>query len=394
MSVNTQSAENQGPSGESNHAGAGLEGSQAALFLIAGPFLTFSCALVPFMLAGVLTSPDRSDYWMQLGRIADLLHPLLGDFIGVAGVIATLLVALAAATNFGRGHHMLDARARFAIAAIVLICVIGLSIVAAGTIVIAVDNPREWVRVLPILLVSWVVGLAGQVVGSGATPQLRAHEAKKVWHARKDRARARGIGWQDLYPKKWKRVLAELLLWGVPVVVWGVIVGVLIATGEEWLRENGPSMFALGMTLFGGNLLVVAGWRVSADVSVSPWARVVQALSIGIVGLAMSVSLAIVVITSSTVIASFGWWVLGASAVTAVVVAVPWVRRWIWPMAIIEQASTIGALRRVRAWRDRMVAARNAEAPSAASAPLLNLSPSHSTLKESLQGGNDDNAPE
>lgn len=326
---------------------------EAVKFLIAGLLLTLSFALIPIVVVGIIANSQGRAYGAVLSEVACVLQPLLNDFMSLAAVVATLLLALAAATNFGRGSHSLNVRARFAITVIVLICIFSVTIAAAATVVVAVDDAREWTRVVPAIAIAWACLLVGQVVGTGATPELRARAAKREWKQRRELAKSRGVYWKMPRPTRRSTLVAELLFWGVPIALWILAVTVILASGGAWGQSDSAYSFGMSVILFSGNLLMMAGWRLSSDLSVSSQARAVQSLSPGLVGLLASVVLASVLISTAT-LAPFGWALVAFTGAIATALLVPSIRRWLWPVQVLETASTLRALSEVRRRKDRV----------------------------------------
>ncbi|MFE2773103.1 hypothetical protein [Microbacterium resistens] len=326
------------------------EDTQGAVIWM-GLLLIGTFMLLPFIPVMLLAGPGLEHFGDAVAIVAEWCAPLLEDFLSLAAVVATLLVALAAATNFGQGNRVFDARARAGIGALVMIGVFTVAVVAAGTVIVAVADPRQFARVMPAIAVAWACILLGQLVGDGATRKARESQAKELWAARLARAEDAGVDPDEVLPSPGKRLRTEAVVWVVPFVAWAGLVALVVLAGPAWMRTAPVILIAL--FLHTASYFLTAAWRSTADLSTTARGRRIQAIAFRATGIAMAVALSIPLFAVSRlgVIAVL---FLLCTGVQVVVLGVPRIRSRFRAITSIERWATISSLRRSRRWAQRL----------------------------------------
>lgn len=199
---------------------------------LSGP-LTIGVFLgAPFMIAALLVDADRA-YADALATVADAVRPATDDYWSAATLVATLMVALAAATSLGRGSRDLDARARTIVFAAVVVGSLPLIVLAALSIFVAIVTAAGWAHAMLVLAATWAVLLVSQLVFGRGTVAQRRREAVARWEAAVARAGARSepVG---LRREDWVGGARRCLFGVLPSSALAVVMmttGVLLALG-------------------------------------------------------------------------------------------------------------------------------------------------------------------
>ena len=258
--------------------------------LMVGPVLILGFTVMLLAFAGPLSLSLTRSY---LGTLELIVAGVASDYYEIVGVLATVLVALAAATNLGIAERLLGDRARVIVLACVVICALVTALATAAMISLVVLQPDRSLDAVVGAVVGWVCLLVAQTVTGAATARERARVAHRTWRDRKERAAVYGIGRSEMVSHR-DAVIAEAVLWVLPFAVW-VALALLITMQANVPDASRASLVGIAVLLYYGNVVVSAGWRASADLSDSARARSRVRLWFTIGGTLASILLGVVI---------------------------------------------------------------------------------------------------
>ncbi|MFF3026828.1 hypothetical protein [Microbacterium sp. NPDC057944] len=300
---------------------------------------------MPFAFAGPASLVTGVPYAESISGVAAALSGIVDDYYAILGVLATVLVALAAATNLGIAERMLGDRARLIVLRCVVICVFLIAGLSASQIFTAIMQPSRAVDALVGAVVAWVCVLVAQTVTGAANAGERARTARKNWRLRRDRAADCGVRRGQTVQVR-PQVIAEAVLWVGPLMLWAAIAGFLTVSIDVPEVTRG-TLILIAMLLYYGNVVFTLGWRATADLSDTARSRSWMRWFTGIGGMLVSVVLGL---QMAMVSPALGWTLILFSATHLWFLMAMFSRAK--PGAVIQRAATIRSLRRARANSD------------------------------------------
>ena len=330
------------------------------------PYIVISLT-VPWLVVALMTNDfgPTGDFWAPVRTVGAWAMPVFDDAIGIAGVVATILVATAATTGFGGDWSAIAERARAPIQATLVLSLATLAAISSLSLPAIAADSAVLPRALVIAVAGWLISFVGVSIIAVATPEQQLARAKADLVDRRARVgRLAGNLAGDTDPTALRR--AEAMAWAVPVSSWVVAAVVPLGLQLGGTAYLGQAMgIAAGLLL--GQLLILIGWRASADRSARGAARWFIRVLLALPALGLATSVAIVLLP--TALAWLGW-VTIAFYVTLTTVLyveplsrhVPWVR-------LIQDASTRRSLHRAGEVYQQL-RARLAEAAAATSEPV------------------------
>ncbi len=253
-------------SGRRRSAVAELTRSERWQTVALGPLLIAAFTLAPLGFAGPLSQWQGIDLAEASAQITAVLRIAADQYYDILGVIATVLVALAAATNLGVAERFLGERARTVVLACVSTSAVLIAFLAAAMILVAIAEPRKVVEAIVAGFVAWVCFLVGQTVTGAATADERAKSARAQWKLRKRIAAEYGIT-RHAHVDRPAVAVAEVAVWLLPMLVWIVVGSAAVGAslGPLWVARVLPVVVIVHL----GVSLITLGWRGTADLSES-----------------------------------------------------------------------------------------------------------------------------
>lgn len=317
------------------------------MLILAEPLMLGVFALLPFVLAFVLSDGRFDRMPDAVASIAEWTEPVLTRFFDAAALVGAVLVTLAAATAFGlarRGEFSRRTQIRILLAAAAGVLLIAL--MAALAVPVAVVDPQRWAEVGMVLAVAWVILLGAQMIQFVVTPRERSRTAKRVWRERRDRAVEQGIALAEDASEPRMRMVCEVAAWVVPTVIWAAV-ALFVTRAFALGGDFGDAVLLLGLVAFYGNFAIIAGWRVTADLSMSSTSRMAVRVAMMSFGALASGALAVALIVTGTY-AILGLALLVFTSLHMLFYLVPsWRRRLPW-VSTTEEAATRSAVAGLR----------------------------------------------
>ncbi|KHK97619.1 hypothetical protein LK09_10420 [Microbacterium mangrovi] len=330
--------------------------------------MTLSLAVMwlPVALFSVMLGASRN-LWEPLRAVGIWASPIYDDAFAVIGFIATVIVAVAAATGFSGDWSSLSRSARVPLQATLALCALVLLLLAEVGVPITIVDSTRLPTIILVFACGWIGSLVMLSVLAIATPEQRLLMARRDFAARRVRVHA----WGYAVPTVRARVIrARAIVWGAPAVLWfaaGFIPVFAIYGDTPYLMVP----FTISLVLVLPIALLVFGWAASADHSAGAAARFWTRAGFLVPALLLIVPIGWVLVRSP-----LGWMGWSAAAVsTCTVLAlypraaarrIPWVR-------FAEAASTASGVRRAeaayRAAREQLEGAREAPGTPVTASP-------------------------
>lgn len=244
MERNTRQAD-RSPSVEAPKQRSGVAPGRAAIW--SGVALLLPMMFVATMLATVVIADESGRHGVTYVASVDALVQVADSSLAVISTIAMLLIAMGAATGFGRHLAILDSRQRVMIDAIMIIGMVTVSVVLLVSAYLAVGDPRRWSEVVVQFLLSWMTVSLISVAHKIATTEERfvdadlAHRRRVEWAAKCGAATvARDPGPRPLG--------AYAVVVAAPLMLWATLIAITFGTGAASLddvRVRGVLILAL-----------------------------------------------------------------------------------------------------------------------------------------------------
>lgn len=262
-----------------------LSGPASLALMTVGVFgAAYLIATVPG--AGPLTAES---WHHALEAVAAAGEVGLHDFFGIAAVVATFLVAAAAATAFGAEEQSMAVVTRQALFGCIVVGALLLGFLAVLTVPVAVVTPSETPRVVVVLALTWMALLLTRAVERVADGRERKRRAQ-IAH---ERARVYGVSAITSAPRSpWVATVAQFVL---PFMIWMGVAAAIFVVGRLLDQPWWQSLVGIACAIYYPNLVLSVVWRATADLSQRPELRIaVQGLGITLaIGSALALALSL-----------------------------------------------------------------------------------------------------
>ncbi|MCP2635592.1 hypothetical protein K0817_003315 [Microbacterium sp. HD4P20] len=266
---------------------------------LVGPFGAFLLLFVGVLMLGVMAAAMGQD---NLGKGMFLAVHAIGEFVGptlpyalaVIGLVATLLIPIAAFTAFGSEQHRLDEAVRAALRIVVLVLQFILAAMCAVFVPIGLSSPRDIPMIIATLVLAWstatAAGLTFSPPRSGAAQRVKSLE-NRLDAGERRATRVLGSAWRNrVVSRTTGRYIA---LWLTPVLTWGGGAVVIMCFADARLILH-PTALALVILPCLLDTYLTFAWYAARNKAELSWAPRVAAVSLGVLGAAGMGSLAIV----------------------------------------------------------------------------------------------------